>query len=320
MKSILSPAWPALALALALTPLAGPAAADDLLPPGAKPGECYARVYTPPVYETETVSMLKKEAGQRVEIVPARYETVEQTVVVKEASSRLEVVPATYETVTERVMVEPEKTALVEVPAEYGWDEERVLVKAAHTVWKKGRGPIEKLDDGTGEIMCLVEVPAEYKTVRKRVLVQAARTEEQVTPAVYETVERRVQKTAPTTRTIEIPAETATVSVRKLVEPARTETIEIPAEYQNVTQRKMVREGSLAWRSILCETNMSAGVVLELQRALSGAGYDPGPLDGTYGRQTADAVDAYQRSKGLATGQLTMETLTALGLSPNIGG
>lgn len=36
---------------------------------------------------------------------------------------------------------------------------------------EKGRGPVEKLDQATGEIMCLVEVPAEYRTVTKRVQV-----------------------------------------------------------------------------------------------------------------------------------------------------
>ena len=293
-----------------------PALGQDapLLPPGAKAGECYARVFTPPVYDTETVRVLAQEASNRVEVIPATYETVTERVVVKEASSRLEVIPATYETVEERVLVEPERVELVNIPAETGFEEERVLVKAAHTVWKKGRGPIEQVDGSTGEIMCLVEVPAEYKTVRKQVTTRPARTEERVIPAVYKTVTRTVQATPPTTRTVEIPAEYGTVNVTKLVEPARIESIEIPAEYQTVTQRKLVREGSLEWRSILCETNMSADVVAALQRALAGAGFDAGPADGNYGRQTANAVEAYQRKNGLASGQLTMETLRSLGV------
>ncbi len=314
------PRTPWTLLVLLSAGLAAPAAANDLLPPNAKAGECYARVLSAAQYQTEDVTMLKKEASQRVEIIPAVYETVSETLTVKEPTSRLEVVPATYETVEERLMVEPEKIELIEVPAEYGWEEERVLVKPAHTVWKKGRGPIEKLDGSTGEIMCLVEIPAEYRTVRKRVLASKARTEERVTPAVYKTVKRRVQATAPTTRTVEIPAEYGTVNVRKLVTAARTESIEIPAEYQTVTQRKIVSEPTLTWRTILCETNMSAGVVAELQRTLNAQGYDAGSSDGVYGRQTADAVAAYQQKKGLATGQLTLETLNSLGVSARIGG
>ena len=56
----------------------------------------------------------------------------------KAASTRLETVPAQYETVTEEVLVRP-----------------------AYTTWKKGTGPIQRIDQATGEIMCLVEVPAE---------------------------------------------------------------------------------------------------------------------------------------------------------------
>jgi hypothetical protein len=55
-------------------------------------------------------------------------------------------------------------------------------------VWKKGRGPIEKIDAATGEIMCLVEVPATYK----------------------------VMDTPPTTREVTVPAEYKTVKVQKL--------------------------------------------------------------------------------------------------------
>ena len=52
-----------------------------------------------------------------------------------------------------------------------------MLSKEAHAVWKKGRGPVEKLDNTTGEIMCLVEVPASYKTVTKTVKTDDGRME-----------------------------------------------------------------------------------------------------------------------------------------------
>lgn len=56
------------------------------------------------------------------------------------------------------------------VPAVYKTTTEEVLESPAQTVWKKGRGPIEKLDNATGEIMCLVEIPAKYRTIQKVVL------------------------------------------------------------------------------------------------------------------------------------------------------
>jgi hypothetical protein len=186
--------------------------------------------------------------------------------------------------------------------------------RPAHTVWKKGRGLIERVDHATGEIMCLVEVPATYKTVRKRILKSPATTQEVEIPAEYETVRKRVLKTPATTRAIEIPAEYKTVRVRKLVAPATSQRIEIPAEYQNVTQRSLLRDGRMDWRPVLCETNASQQLIADIQRALESVGHDPGPIDGIIGKQTLAAVTAFQKEKGLPSGRLTVSTLDALGV------
>ena len=82
----------------------------------------------------------------------------------------MSVVPAQYEIVEERVLVKEASTKLVNIPAEYGVEEERIIDKPAHTIWKKGTGPIQRIDEATGEIMCLVEVPATYKTVKRCLL------------------------------------------------------------------------------------------------------------------------------------------------------
>jgi hypothetical protein len=242
-------------------------AGGDVLP-NARPGECYAKVLLPAQYKTDTVRILKREASEKIEVIPPRYEAGEERVLVKPASQKLQV-----------------------VPAQYGWAEEKVLVKPAHTVWKKGRGPVERIDNATGEIMCLVEVPAEYKTVKKRVL-----------------------KTPETTRTVEIPAEYRTIKVRKLVEPARENRIQIPAQYETVTQRAQVSEERLEWRPVLCQTNTTPELIASLQRALAEAGHSPGPIDGRLGPQTLSAVQAFQRKKGLARGGVTLATLDALGV------
>ena len=64
-----------------------------------------------PVLVTEEV--VKRDASERMEIIPAKYEWVRERVLVKEASERLEIVPATYEKVEERVMVTPETSSPV---------------------------------------------------------------------------------------------------------------------------------------------------------------------------------------------------------------
>ncbi|ANM30247.1 hypothetical protein ABI59_12625 [Acidobacteria bacterium Mor1] len=289
-------------------------AGNELLPPAAKPGECYARVYVSPKYGTETERVLTREASSRVEIVPAKYEWVTERVLVKEASKRLEVVPAKYEWVEERMLVKPAAKKIVEVPAQWETVTERVLDRPAHTVWKKGTGPLQKVDNATGEIMCLVEVPATYKTVTKRVLKAAATTREVEIPAEYKTVKKQVMSNPPSTREIEIPAVYDTVKTRRLVKDAESRTIEIPAEYKTVTRTIQTTDGRMEWATVLCETNATRGTIMSIQRALKAAGYNPGDIDGVIGTDTMNAVRSYQKAKGLAQGYLTYETIDALGV------
>jgi hypothetical protein len=288
---------------------------SSLLPPQAKPGECYARVSVPPAYRTVTEEVLKRGSSERVEIIPAKYEWVRERVLVKEASERVEVAPAKYRWVEEKVMVKESSSRIVEVPGKYEWVEEKVLVKPAHTMWKKGRGPIEKVDNATGEIMCLVEIPATYKTVKKRVMVSPPSTRVVEVPAKYETVKKQIMVKPPTTKRTEIPAVYKWVKVRKMVSPPQERKIEVPAQYQTVTRKEMITEGHMEWRRILCETNVNNRLVARIQRALRRAGHDPVYIDGMLGRRTKAAIRAYQREKGLAVGGLTYETIESLGLN-----
>ncbi|MCZ6801694.1 MAG: hypothetical protein O7F12_14535 [Nitrospirae bacterium] len=97
-------------------------AGDISLPPQGVPGNCYARVWEPPVYGTETDKLLAKQPSERIEIIPAQYEWVEQKILVREAYERQEVVPAVY-----------------------GTESQTLLVKPATTRWKKGRGLVKRL-------------------------------------------------------------------------------------------------------------------------------------------------------------------------------
>jgi peptidoglycan hydrolase-like protein with peptidoglycan-binding domain len=137
--------------------------------------------------------------------------------------------------------------------------------------------------------MCLVEVPAECDTITK---------------------------TTATTRVVEVPAEYGTVQSTKLAEPAREERTKIPARYETITKTEMVSDGHLEWRSILCDTNMTRKKISSIQRALRTAGHNPGATDGVIGRSTVEAVNAFQRAKGLPVDQyLNMQTVRALGIT-----
>ncbi len=289
---------------------------QELLPPGAEPGECYARLFVPPTYRTVTEEKMKNEASERLKIIPAKYKWVQEQVMVKAASERLELLAAEYDWVEEQILVKQESARLEEVPQVFETVTEKILERPAHTVWKKGTGPIEKMSNATGEIMCLVEVPAKYKTVYKRVLVSPAGTREIKIAAEYKSIRKKVMTKPPSTRTITIPAEYKTIKVKTVVSPAEVQRTAIPAKYQTVAKKEQVTEGRMAWHRILCQTNLDRGTVRSIQRALLKAGHNPGPIDGDIGRETLSALRAYQKDKGLAVGNLTYETLKSLGVRP----
>ncbi len=162
----------------------------------------------------------------------AKYKTVTERVLVSEASEKIELVDARYEWVEQRVMVSPEVRKLVEVPATYETITEKVLVESAKTVWKKGHGTIERIDDETGDVMCLVEVPA-----------------------VYKNVSRQVTKTPATTREIVEPAKYETVRVKKLVADAREVRTAVPAVYKNVTKTVMASPAAHVWHPVETQGN-----------------------------------------------------------------
>ncbi|MCP5246775.1 MAG: peptidoglycan-binding protein [Burkholderiales bacterium] len=55
-------------------------------------------------------------------------------------------------------------------------------------------------------------------------------------------------------------------------------------------------------------------LIRQVQQALAKAGYKPGPADGVSGPRTLTALKSFQQDNNLASGELTKETLRALGV------
>ena len=138
---------------------------DELLPPNAKPGECYARVWVPATYRQVAENKLVKEASERIDITPAVYETVKERMLVKESSTRLETVPAVYGTESERIKVSDEELVWRIGP-------KRGDAPASTSLLAAARAGGANLDSATPG-MCFHEHyrPAKYETVDKSVLV-----------------------------------------------------------------------------------------------------------------------------------------------------
>ena len=174
---------------------------DDIS--AATPGMCFHEHRKSAKYTKDYEKVMVSEAYDVVKTVPPQYEMVSKTIVVKEASTKIVAVPAKYKTVTKKILVKP-----------------------ATTVWKKGTGPVQRIDSATGEIMCLVELPAVYKTIKTRVI---------DTPA--------------TTRTVNIPEVTKTVKIRQESSAAKEVRTTVPAKYKTITKTTKI-EGDLTWHEV----------------------------------------------------------------------
>ncbi|HKQ47660.1 MAG TPA: hypothetical protein VJZ71_06305 [Phycisphaerae bacterium] len=160
------------------------------LPPHAKPGECWAKVYVPPTYTT-----------------------VKERVQVRAASERLEVVPAEYEWVEERIMVKEASSELVIVPAEFAVRERTIETAPSHTDWevKESADCDVPSSQPARDVFCLVAHPPEQRTVREEYLVKPPSVEERTIPAEYQTVRKQRLVRAATIKKVAIPAEFAEV-------------------------------------------------------------------------------------------------------------
>ncbi len=305
-------------------------------PPNALPGQCFSRILIPELTETVSEQVIDLPVSSELRIVAAEYVFEQEQILVKEATTRYHVIPATYETITEQVLIQPEMTISKVIAAVYEEYEEQVLVRPAFTTWKPGAGLIgdggyRHGDDGrlyapdgslvqtiiqpTGEILCKVEVPPKYKTVSRKRLVSAEHTEDTVVAAKYETVTKQVIAIPPRVEEEVVAAEYSTIRVRREVSPARTETITIPATYKTIEKIKIVSGGNLEWREVICDTNSTPELISQVQSSLTSRGYSTGRVDGVFGMSTLHAMEKFQRDNGYIVGQLTMETMDALGVA-----
>jgi len=285
--------------------------------PQARPGECYALVRTPEQYRNVQQHYVARPASERVEVIPARYQTMTESVVTQEGHERLEVVPPTFRTVTEQIEVRPPTVRHVTTEPQYETVSERVLERPARQVWKPGRGPLERVDQATGQILCLVEEPAVYKTITRRVLTRPAETREVQVPGEYRSVTRRIVDQPAQVRRVSVPPKTSNMTVQRMVEPARVSHVPVPEQVATVTVRELAAPSSLEWRPVICETNMTPGLVQRVQRALKAQGFDPGPIDGVIGRRTVAALNRFQQARGLPVDSyLNIQSVQALGVQP----
>ena len=242
-------------------PFCPPPRRESGFPGRAHSGQCFARVRTPPVYQSYSERILVTPARVEHRTVPAAYEWAERQVLVAPARVEHQVTPATYRSVSETEVVSPASVRVERIDPVYDSVAEQVVSRPAHTEWRRtyinpdGVLPAGARLEATGEVICLVEVPAEYRTVRRQVLKEPGRVIETPIPAVTRTVTRQVIDQPEQVSEKPIPAVYRTERYQRLIAPARVERIVIPAQYASRVRQRMISPGRLAWRPTTCVTD-----------------------------------------------------------------
>ncbi|MBS7807528.1 peptidoglycan-binding domain-containing protein [Variovorax sp. PCZ-1] len=230
--------------------------------------------------------------------IPAVYQTVSRQVIDQPATVRTIEVPGTMKTIKTRIEAAPARTEESTIPAVYRTQTRQVVDQAATQ----------------REIV----IPAEYRNVERRVVDTPATTRKIPVAAVTQTVQRRVVDTPASMREETIPAVYRTVTRQVIDQAASLREISVPAQYDTISYQVKTADARTENRAILCETNATPAKIMEIQRALSTAGFNPGPVNGVLRESTMRAVNGYQQSKGLPVdGFLNLETVKSLGVSPN---
>ncbi len=226
------------------------------LPQNPEPGKCYVRCKTPEVWKTEDVTIEVAPAYKRIVTHPAEYRTVTERVMVKEAGQRLEIVPAVWEDKVMTYQAKEDASSLKVIKATFRPDEQVIETKAASAIWEMSeKAPdCESSDPNDCRYWCYKPIPAQFVTVPLTKLANDASTQKVAVPGFNKTYTKRVMVTPPSTRTVEIPAVYKEITKTVLAKDAWQEEVTVPAKYQTVSKEVLVNKGGLTtWKEVECE-------------------------------------------------------------------
>lgn len=289
---------------------------DIDLPPDPKPGECFMRTRLPATYETVKQKVMLSPATERIELKQESFQQEPKKFLITPERVEYKVVPAQFKKENRKVMVKPGKKELIHVPAQYKTVEEVVVVKPATQVWKRGSNVRGDVKGGeASDLLCLVTEPAVTKKVKRQVLVKEAHVKVKEIPAVYETYEETVMVSPAKVEEKKIEAKYETMMVEKRMTEGEQKKIAVKPEFQTIERQVLVKPSRMGWTRVLCDTNLTKPIIMDIQDALKAKKYSPGEKRGELSTETVNAVKAYTKDNNLASG-LTYDFLKHIGVKP----
>ncbi|MEE9381160.1 MAG: peptidoglycan-binding domain-containing protein [Hyphomonadaceae bacterium] len=285
--------------------------------PNAQPGQCFARIVIPAVYDDVPQTVTSQEGYETLDVTEAQFAPDNVNIQVRDAGVKYVVRQPRYEARTEQVLVRPAYERLTVVPAQFSHVSETVTVGQPRLVWKPGRNlsGVSRVNPNTGAVYCLVEEPAQTVSVQKRVMSQPEQVRTQTIPAQYTTVTKQVLTDPGGVDQIPIPAEYRDIAVQRLSQPAQQMSRPVAPQTRTVMTKVLRSPERFDWVPVLCNTNATHSSISRIQSSLAARGYYNGRVDGIAGHQTSSAISSFQSAQGIPhKGYLTVDTLNALGV------
>lgn len=281
----------------------------------ANDNQCWVQSVIRPMPVKAQVDVVVKDGFEDYEVIPTQLADDVKTVVVKDGATVYRVEPPVYREVTEQVLIKPEFFRTEVVPAVFEDAYETVEVEAARTELDacKAAG-VRFSDSGAARTLCARLIPAKTLEIKVKRLVRPASTREVLVPAEYKQVTRWVLERPSRAIPVDVVAQTRELAVKNIAEPERVATRIEPEQRRRLNSTQFSGQPQLVTVPAVCDHELNEGMITAVQRALSGAGHNPGAIDGKLGKQTIAALLDFQYANGLAYGALTHESLDRLGV------
>lgn len=280
-----------------------------------RPGECWVQAVVNPRPIQKPVNIVVRDAVNDIKVTPALLEATKKEIIIREAGITYRVKPPKYKRIQEKVMVRPEIRRTVVVPAVFEERSVDIEIEAEHTVLERCK--VSSAHHAPGipmQTLCTRHIPAKKKSIKRKILVQPETTREEIEPAVYKEVSRWIVETPARIIPVDIHPRTRSIRVQEIARPERIEEEQIPPKIKQLAATLFEGEPKLVFRRVVCDHDLTTVLIKQVQLALENSGFNPGPIDGKFGKRTYQAMVDYQRQKGLAYGALTYETLEHLGV------
>ena len=213
-------------------------------------------------------------------VKPPTYKEIIIKYIKEDGGVKCEPKPPKFKTVEKKIVVVPGHYEYkITQPPKYKVKEEIVKLPP-QTKWVTNNG-----------IYCKVPIQLNPIKLERKVLVQPCKCEK-----------------------VWIPPKTITVKVQVLEQNATCVKKYVPPKYGIAKEAFMVKGPQVIWDAVLCDVNLKPNEIKEIQKKLKELGYYKGPVNGKLDDTTLAAVIKFQVDHNLAAGNISIETLEALGL------